>query len=62
MSTTNETDNQCVLFNNHEGDHDPIYEVHKCRGEDCLWCPFKEEDRCKYKLVTVQVWVKEEFN
>ena len=51
---------KCQLAQGHEGDHNPIYEVHKCYGfEDCPWC-ISEEDRCEYEQVTVQVWVREE--
>lgn len=51
---------KCQLFRDHEGDHDPIYEVHKCQGsENCLWC-VPEDNRCEYELVMVEVWVREE--
>ena len=52
---------KCQLAADHEGDHSPIYEVHKCYYEftDCPWC-IEDKDKCKYELVTVQVWVREE--
>ena len=49
---------RCQLAADHEGDHNPIYEVHKCIGvAQCIWCGGA---RCEYELVTVQVWVREE--
>ena len=57
MSTANPSETKCQLVADHEGDHNPIYEVHKCMGNEfCVWC---SGTRCEYELVTVKVWIRE---